>query len=259
MKTKNDKTNTENLKNVNMEAKTKNNNLSRVVQNDTTKIDNVGTSVFVKNLNFDTKESDIREAFKECGEIKIVRIPLAHTNTKNKGFCFIEFELVDGMKAALGMDGVKVLDRNINVSISLPRGKERFYTVFVKNLPRHTTREELIEYFEKFGKLHHLNLPISKEDKTRNAGYAFVEYLDEEVAKKVINMKLVYKNKRPLHLELGSKNDSRNKDMNKKYNYDKKEKSIKNDKKNKIEENFIKNDKRKKFNKKIIFNEDSSE
>lgn len=58
-------------------------------------------TIFVKNLPYDTNEEEIIEAFKVCGKIQSVRIPVwGHTN-QQKGAAYIDFKREESAEIAV--------------------------------------------------------------------------------------------------------------------------------------------------------------
>ncbi|KAL4878841.1 hypothetical protein BJY04DRAFT_194725 [Aspergillus karnatakaensis] len=77
----------------------------------------------VGNLSFDAGSDDISELFAECG-VTNVRIVEDKLTKSPKGFGYVEFETVDGLKKALDLSGATLQGRAIRVSIAEPP-KER--------------------------------------------------------------------------------------------------------------------------------------
>ncbi|EKG16390.1 hypothetical protein MPH_06359 [Macrophomina phaseolina MS6] len=75
------------------------------------------------NLSFDATEGDIQDFFMEC-EVTNVRIVEDKLDHKPKGFGYVEFGSVDGLKKALALSGTQFQGRNIRVSVAEPP-KER--------------------------------------------------------------------------------------------------------------------------------------
>ncbi|KAL4889498.1 translation initiation factor 4B [Aspergillus ambiguus] len=77
----------------------------------------------VGNLSFDATSADISDLFADCGvtNVRIVEDKLTHSP---KGFGYVEFETVDGLKKALDLAGATLQGRAIRVSIAEPP-KER--------------------------------------------------------------------------------------------------------------------------------------
>ncbi|KAE8353121.1 hypothetical protein BDV28DRAFT_148370 [Aspergillus coremiiformis] len=77
----------------------------------------------VGNMSFDATAADISDLFVDCG-VTNVRIVEDKLTKAPKGFGYIEFETVDGLKKALDLSGATLQGRAIRVSIAEPP-KER--------------------------------------------------------------------------------------------------------------------------------------
>ena len=77
-------------------------------------------TVHVGNLSFDATSADISDLFVDCGvtNVRIVEDKLTHSP---KGFGYVEFETVDGLKKALDFSGTTLQGRAIRISIAEPR------------------------------------------------------------------------------------------------------------------------------------------
>jgi len=74
----------------------------------------------VGNLSFDATDADISELFVDCG-VTNVRIVEDKLTRSPKGFGYVEFETVDGLKKALDFSGASLQGRSIRISIAEPR------------------------------------------------------------------------------------------------------------------------------------------
>jgi translation initiation factor 4B len=72
------------------------------------------------NLSFDATEGDVNDFFADC-EVTNVRIVEDKLDRKPKGFGYVEFGTVDGLKKALDLSGTSFQGRNIRVSVAEPR------------------------------------------------------------------------------------------------------------------------------------------
>ncbi|KAL4931994.1 translation initiation factor 4B [Aspergillus undulatus] len=77
----------------------------------------------IGNLSFDATAADISELFVDCG-VTNVRIVEDKLTKAPKGFGYVEFETVDGLKKALDFSGASLQGRAIRISIAEPP-KER--------------------------------------------------------------------------------------------------------------------------------------
>ncbi|MHC4149967.1 MAG: RNA recognition motif domain-containing protein [Planctomycetota bacterium] len=79
-------------------------------------------NIYVGNLVFDVTEDDLREAFKQFGEITEVRLIMDKFSGKSKGFGFIEMPSKDEAEKAIEeMNGKEFMGRAINVNEAKPK------------------------------------------------------------------------------------------------------------------------------------------
>ncbi|EEH44790.2 uncharacterized protein PADG_01079 [Paracoccidioides brasiliensis Pb18] len=77
----------------------------------------------IGNLSFEAAQADISELFKEC-QVTNVRIVEDKMTRAPKGFGYVEFATLEGLKKALTFQGTSLQGRNIRVSVAEPP-KER--------------------------------------------------------------------------------------------------------------------------------------
>ncbi|KAK5049105.1 hypothetical protein LTR84_005528 [Exophiala bonariae] len=75
------------------------------------------------NLSFDATQGDVNDFFNEC-QVTNVRIVEDKLDRKPKGFGYVEFATLDGLKAALNLSGNNLAGRQVRVSVAEPP-KER--------------------------------------------------------------------------------------------------------------------------------------
>lgn len=74
----------------------------------------------IGNLSFDATTGDISDLFRDC-DVTNVRIVEDKITRTPKGFGYVEFATVDGLKKALGYTGATLQGRAIRVSVAEPR------------------------------------------------------------------------------------------------------------------------------------------
>lgn len=88
-----------------------------------------GREVYVRQLTYTIKKSEIEEAFKEFGPIDNINLPtVPHGMHKgnNKGFCFIQFQKKeDAEKAVQAMHGKEMKGYHLHVEIAKPKGETK--------------------------------------------------------------------------------------------------------------------------------------
>lgn len=78
-------------------------------------------TVFIGNLAWDIDEDTLRQAFAECGDIKMVRFATDRETGDFKGFGHIEFYETDATDKAVAMAGTDVMGRQIRVDFANDR------------------------------------------------------------------------------------------------------------------------------------------
>lgn len=79
-------------------------------------------NIFVAKLNFDTRESELQDAFEEYGAVDTVKIIMDKFTSKSKGFGFVEMPNDDEAQNAIdGLNDVELDGRTIVVKKAEPR------------------------------------------------------------------------------------------------------------------------------------------
>ncbi|ETN41693.1 uncharacterized protein HMPREF1541_03629 [Cyphellophora europaea CBS 101466] len=71
------------------------------------------------NLSFDALEDDVNDFFRDC-EVKEVRIVKDKMDDKPKGFGYVTFDSLEGLKTALNLSGGSLAGRAVRVSVAEP-------------------------------------------------------------------------------------------------------------------------------------------
>ena len=80
-------------------------------------------NIFVAKLNYETHESDLRNAFEEFGAVDSVKIIMDKQTGRSKGFGFVEMPDDDEARNAInGLNDQEIDGRNIVVKKAQPRG-----------------------------------------------------------------------------------------------------------------------------------------
>jgi len=161
----------------------------------------VSSTLYVKNLNFETIEATLQQVFeKQVGRnILSVRIPRKVAPTKNgsatsenrslsMGYGFVELASHEFAKKAIKMLQGKLVDgHSLQLAISSQKpssglkanspaaGNKPPTKIMVRNVPFQATRKEILKLFGTFGQLKKVRLPKKFDGSHR--GFAFVEYL----------------------------------------------------------------------------------
>ena len=80
------------------------------------------TKLYVGNLAYTTTEDDLRALFAQAGTVKTVTLIKDRDSGRSKGFAFVEMETqVEAQNAISTLNGVKVQERALTVSLARPR------------------------------------------------------------------------------------------------------------------------------------------
>jgi cold-inducible RNA-binding protein len=78
--------------------------------------------LYVGNLNFDTTEAALRDAFAPFGQVTSVKIVTDRDTGRSRGFGFVEFSKPEEGKMAMNtMNGAEIDKRKLNVNEALPK------------------------------------------------------------------------------------------------------------------------------------------
>jgi translation initiation factor 4B len=72
------------------------------------------------NLSFEVTEADVRDLLSAC-EVTSVRLVEDKMDRRPKGFGYVEFGTVEGLKEALKLSETQFQGRNIRISVADPR------------------------------------------------------------------------------------------------------------------------------------------
>jgi nucleolar protein 4 len=79
-------------------------------------------TIFVRNISYDTKEDDLKEAFSKYGEIKYCKLCYDRDFERPKGTAFIQFVDADGALNACGESNILEIDsRKIQIDLAISR------------------------------------------------------------------------------------------------------------------------------------------
>ena len=79
-------------------------------------------NIYVGNLNFKVKESELQEIFENYGEVISVKIIADKYSGRSKGFGFVEMQNdEEAQKAIEGLNGTSVKEREIVVNEAKPK------------------------------------------------------------------------------------------------------------------------------------------
>lgn len=134
-----------------------------------------GHEVFCGKIPKDIFEDDLIPLFEQCGEIWDLRLMMDPMTGLNRGFCFVTFCERSGASEAVKKLENHEIQKGKHLKCNISVANLR---LFVGNIPKSKTREEIVEEFEKYTDgLTDVIIYSSPDDpKKKNRGFAFLEY-----------------------------------------------------------------------------------
>lgn len=161
------------------------------------------TTLFIKNLNFDTTEETVRDNFKHLGAIHVVQIakrrnpenpqmqtPLGYgfiqfkmTSSANKALKTMQFCVIDDKQIELKRSDRTVRDQNAPDKKQPKKKDQKTSTkIMVRNIPFQANATEIKNLFKVFGELKAVRLP-KKMGSDQHRGFGFIDFVSKTDAK----------------------------------------------------------------------------
>ena len=136
--------------------------------------------LFVKGLKATTTQQDLLEYLAQFGQESDFIVELTtNKNKKHRGFAFVTI-LSESAYEKICSQEHHVHNTKLEIKDALSKDdiieQERMLTliprkIFIGGIPQNTTREELYEYFERYGEIEDLNLTFKRENKGKGFGF----------------------------------------------------------------------------------------
>lgn len=79
-------------------------------------------NMYVGNLSYNVKESDLRQVMEEYGTVESVKLIMDRNTNRSKGFAFVEMpENAEAQQAINKLNGAEYVGRQMVVKEALPR------------------------------------------------------------------------------------------------------------------------------------------
>lgn len=167
-------------------------------------------TLFVKNLNFETTQMEMKRHFEQIGPVTSCIISqkkdLSTNTLLSMGYGFVEFESKeDGLECLKKLQHVELDGHNLELKKSDKKLGERKQAqrkddgnteqgednnkILVRNIPFQANRQEIKSLFETYGELRTVRLPtkinenVNRNESLQHRGFAFVDFVTRECAK----------------------------------------------------------------------------
>ncbi|EGV60824.1 Splicing factor [Yamadazyma tenuis] len=149
--------------------------------------------LWVCNFPPSMDKTKLIKVFEPYGTVIDVRLPFQNSQHRQRRFAYIEYAEGEQARAAVSQLNGKMLHDDLNDSTyklvakfsdnSAERGPPVFKRqIYVGNIPYDTTTAQVREFFQVYGRVENVTLPISTQTKERghmNSGYGFVLFQSE--------------------------------------------------------------------------------
>ncbi|OCH91935.1 RNA-binding protein Prp24 [Obba rivulosa] len=138
--------------------------------------DRENCTVFVADLPSDAQEADLAALFKDCGDIREIKI----TQLSNARVATVEFHERESVPAALTKDKKRVHDEEVAVHLAWKS------TLYVTNFPEKADDAFIRELFGKYGTIFDVRWPSKKFKATRR--FCYVQYTSPAAAEAALEL-----------------------------------------------------------------------
>jgi len=172
-------------------------------------------TIFMSNLNFKSREEDIKKHFADCGEIVEVRIPKS-----KKGFSFgnayVEFTDTKHVDKAIELNESSLGGRQITVNWALPDSVSKMQkkiqeslTLFVSNLPRNAGLDKIQSFIEQSGVSRgNVQIRLQKKPDGTSKGLCFLDFKEMNDAFSILKKNDTVFNGRRLNISVSMPRES---------------------------------------------------
>ncbi|XP_013772700.1 heterogeneous nuclear ribonucleoprotein D-like isoform X1 [Limulus polyphemus] len=138
--------------------------------------------LFVGGVSWDTQTSDLKDYFSKYGEVTDVNIKTDPNTGKSRGFAFVTFASQESVDAVLKDTTHSVKGKQIDPKRA--KAKPGLKKIFVGGLDPDMPESDIRAYFEQYGKVETIELPIDKV-KNQRRQFAFITFESEDAVKEI--------------------------------------------------------------------------
>lgn len=145
--------------------------------------------MFVGGLSWDTTKKDLKDYFSKFGDVVDCTLKLDPLTGRSRGFGFVLFKEAESVEKVITLKEHKLNGKVIDPKkAKAMKSKEPVKKIFVGGLSPDTPEEKIREYFDAFGEVESIELPMENKTNKRR-GFCFITFKEEETVKKVMEKK----------------------------------------------------------------------
>ncbi|KAL0700720.1 hypothetical protein Bca4012_056842 [Brassica carinata] len=189
-------------------------------------------NVFIKNLDATIDNKALYDTFSSFGTILSCKVAM-DANGKSRGYGFVQYEKEETAQAAIDkLNGMLLNDKQVFVGHFVRRQDRtresgavpRFTNVYVKNLPKEITDDELKKTFRKYGEIS--SAVVVKDESGNSRCFGFVNFESPEAAAVAVEkMNGISLGEDVLYVGRAQKKSEREEELKRKYEQERLEKT----------------------------------
>ncbi|XP_058645833.1 heterogeneous nuclear ribonucleoprotein D0 isoform X1 [Onychostoma macrolepis] len=145
--------------------------------------------MFVGGLSWDTTKKDLKDYFSKFGEVVDCTLKLDPLTGRSRGFGFVLFKNAESVEKVISQKEHKLNGKAIDPKkAKAMKSKEPVKKIFVGGLSPDTPEEKIREYFDAYGEVESIELPMENKTNKRR-GFCFITFKEEEPVKKIMEKK----------------------------------------------------------------------
>ncbi|XP_067254458.1 heterogeneous nuclear ribonucleoprotein D0 isoform X2 [Chanodichthys erythropterus] len=145
--------------------------------------------MFVGGLSWDTTKKDLKDYFTKFGEVVDCTLKLDPLTGRSRGFGFVLFKEAESVEKVITQKEHKLNGKVIDPKkAKAMKSKEPVKKIFVGGLSPDTPEEKIREYFDAYGEVDSIELPMENKTNKRR-GFCFITFKEEEPVKKIMEKK----------------------------------------------------------------------
>ncbi|XP_071946345.1 probable RNA-binding protein 19 isoform X2 [Antedon mediterranea] len=162
------------------------------------------TTVFVKNLNFETTDDTLLKVFSECGAVSVATVSKKKDMRNpgsflSMGYGFVQYKRhKDAMTALKELQHTSIDDHMVELKLSnrttlqkqtssrktIKNKQQKSTKILIRNIPFEASRNEIKELFRTFGEIKAIRIPKKMSGTGGHRGFGFVDFLTKNDAKR---------------------------------------------------------------------------
>jgi RNA recognition motif-containing protein len=156
----------------------------------------ISYKIFVGGLDLNTKEEDLANYFSMFGKVIEKLIKMDVKTKRSRGFGFVGFKHPESVDKVLQYQDHFIHGRKIDCKRAMTKEaafslnqslKGQCRKVFISNIPRDFSKQDVLNCFQMFGELDDVNLMFKKKE----TGFCYITFSREEDAKPLIDRGVV--------------------------------------------------------------------